>query len=77
MALSVGTEVTPVATATMNAAPLNHYVDVGEDWKEVSVGGTSPASQLLPMALVNPCAVPPAPATPIQNHTEEAPTSLL
>lgn len=76
MALPVGPEVTPVATNTMEAAPLHYNLDAGEDCGEVSVGGPSSAVQPLPTASVDLTVVPPAPATSAQDHTEDVLTLL-
>lgn len=74
VAFLVGSEGTPEFIATMEAVPLYFYVDVVEDWGKASVGGPLSASQPLQTALLDSTAVLPALATPVQNHTEEAPT---
>lgn len=76
VAYPLRSEVTSIATVTMEAEPWHYYADVGEDWEEVSVGGASPASPPYPTALVNFNSVPAAPATSVLNHMEEAPLSL-
>lgn len=67
---------TLVATATMDAALLHYNVDDGKDWGKLLLASTSFASPPFPAALVSPSPVPTCPVTPLQNHTEEAATSL-